>query len=467
MLKAELGVNNKMSSSKKQITIDPGSLSGGQPIAHNPTLKRQRKNKPQAALLRPSTVKKNLLEKIKDYKRHKEETPLQEQPHAQKSDKDLANQFKMSANYLEQLINKKKEARKQNKPKTPVANPVKTQPTMQPFQPTMQPFQPTMQPFQTTMQPFQTTMQPIQVSLDLPPELQINPMNLFYPKPIDVEPEPASSSIALQHAEPESVPIAPIVPPVAAQEPVMNQLLHNPSKANAFKDVPYGCLVHGTKPTYRTYHRDLQKHTHADNNNTAHAHKTMKKTFMDAPNPTSLNLNLNPENDPMIQERQRKLRELQERAAVNNASSNNAFNNPSNNASSNNPSNNPSNDSIMLANNENVSRPQLKLKNKIRQTITKKYTLGRAPGSNVVGVLIKNNETRRQVQQDHGVLRREAIVEIRKYLHGHGLLKVGSDAPPDVLRNMYETAKLTGEVTNVNKQVLLHNFIATADKESA
>lgn len=184
---------------------------------------------------------------------------------------------------------------------------------------------------------------------------------------------------------------------------------------------------------------------------------------MDAPNPTSLNLNLNPENDPMIQERQRKLRELQERAAVNNASSNNAFNNPSNNASSNNPSNNPSNDSIMLANNENVSRPQLKLKNKIRQTITKKYTLGRAPGSNVVGVLIKNNETRRQVQQDHGVLRREAIVEIRKYLHDHGLLKVGSDAPPDVLRNMYETAKLTGEVNNVNKHVLLHNFIATTD----
>ena len=433
-----------MSSSKKQITIDPGSLSGGQPIAHNATLKRQRKNKPQAALLRPSTVKKNLLEKIKDYKRHKEETPLQEQPHAQKSDKDLANQFKMSANYLEQLINKKKEARKQNKPKTPVANPVKTQPTMQPFQPTMQPFQPT-----------------IQVSLDLPPELQINPMHLFYPKPIDVEPEPASSSIALQHAEPESVPIAPIVPPVAAHEPAMNQLLHNPSKTNAFKDVPYGCLVHGTKPTYRTYHRDLQKHTHADNNNTAHAHKTMKKTFMDAPNPTSLNLNPNPENDPMIQERQRKLRELQERAAVNNASSNNAS---SNNASS----NNASNDSIIsLTTNDYVSHPipptQLKLKNKIRQTITKKYTLGRAPGSNVVGVLIKNNETRRQVQQDHGVLRREAIVEIRKYLHDHGLLKVGSDAPPDVLRNMYETAKLTGEVNNVNKHVLLHNFIATTD----
>jgi hypothetical protein len=110
--------------------------------------------------------------------------------------------------------------------------------------------------------------------------------------------------------------------------------------------------------------------------------------------------------------------------------------------------------------------PPTKLKNKIKQTITKKYKLGRTPGSNVVGVFIKNNETRRQVQEEHGALKREPIIAVRKYLHDHGLLKVGSDAPPDVLRNMYETAKLTGEVNNVNKHVILHNFIATADKDA-
>jgi hypothetical protein len=147
-----------------------------------------------------------------------------------------------------------------------------------------------------------------------------------------------------------------------------------------------------------------------------------------------------------IQERQRKLRELQERAAINNAT-------------------NATDVTIPSEDNQNqnqISRP-MKIKNKIRQTITKKYNLGRVPGSNVVGVLIKNSETRRQIQQEHGVLRRESIVEIRKYLHDHGLLKVGSDAPPDVLRNMYENAKLTGDVNNVNKHVMLHNFIATAD----
>jgi hypothetical protein len=36
---------------------------------------------------------------------------------------------------------------------------------------------------------------------------------------------------------------------------------------------------------------------------------------------------------------------------------------------------------------------------------------------------------------------------------------------PDVLRIMYETARLTGDVNNVNKHVLLHNFIPTADAD--
>ena len=219
----------------------------------------------------------------------------------------------------------------------------------------------------------------------------------------------------------------------------------------------------------------MQKHNHLDNNNNSSSNnhsnatmnKTMKRGLGDAPNPNNqVSLNINPESDEMmqIQERQRKLRELQERAAANNAV-NTATNDPAaNDPAANDPI------TLSLSNDATSSEPEtnqisrpMRIKNKIRQTITKKYNLGRAPGSNVVGVLIKNNETRRQVQQEHGVLRRESIVEIRKYLHDHGLLKVGSDAPPDVLRNMYENAKLTGDVNNVNKHVMLHNFIATAD----
>lgn len=245
-----------------------------------------------------------------------------------------------------------------------------------------------------------------------------------------------------------NVPEVPVSESIVHEEPITPSHSYNPI---VLKEVPYGCLRDGNKPTYRTYHRNLQSDQDPDNN--AH-HKTMKKYQSVAhtnpnpnpnPNPIAFNLNLNPEEDAMIQERQRKLRELQEKAVATNAS----------NAAIVTPTHTPTDIKIS------------RIKNKIKQTTTKKYKLGRTPGTNVVGVLIKNNETRSRVTNELGDLKRESIIEIRKYLHGHGLLKVGSDAPPDVLRNMYETAKLTGEVTNVNKQVLLHNFIATADKESA
>lgn len=164
----------------------------------------------------------------------------------------------------------------------------------------------------------------------------------------------------------------------------------------------------------------------------------------------------------MILERQRKLREIQEnhqaQIAANANNNNNAIANPDDNA---NPDNHDGNANV--PNEDQVQEPT-QIKNKIKQTITKKYKLGKTPGGNVVGVLIKNSDTRRRVQEEHGVLRRESIVEIRKYLHAHGLIKVGSDAPPDVLRNIYESAKLTGEISNTNKHVMLHNFMKSEDE---
>jgi hypothetical protein len=424
--------------SKKQITIDPSTLGVGVGQTQGPnTTMKPRKIKPAA--LHSSTVKKNLLAKIKDFKRRSEETPFQNTPVQQPpqlSNNELANQFKMSSNYLEQLINKKKESRKPHKPKTPKqqtmqqpVHPMQMQPVqmppvqMPPVQ--MQPVQmPPVQMPPVQMQPVQ--MQPmIEVSLDLPPELQTTP---FYSTP--------------------SLPVLPpVLPPVLLHkesdiEPALQPLSEPVPNPIVLKDVPYGCLRGGNKPTYRTYHRNMQS-----NEDPSHQ-KTMKKAHIN-PNPTqntltpnsiSVNPNSDPEEDAMIQERQRKLRELQEKAISTNAT--NATNNTTT---------------------VNEIPRVMKMKNKIKTTTTKKYKLGRTPGSNVVGVLIKNNETRSRVTNDLGELKRENIIEIRKYLHNHGLLKVGSDAPPDVLRNMYETAKLTGEVNNINKQVLLHNFIANTD----
>jgi hypothetical protein len=100
---------------------------------------------------------------------------------------------------------------------------------------------------------------------------------------------------------------------------------------------------------------------------------------------------------------------------------------------------------------------------KIRKTHKKRFRIGKH--DDVVGVLLKNKQTQRHIQSQHLTLKQKTIGEIRKYLYDHQLLKIGSNAPPDVLRRMYEDAILTGEVKNTNKDVLLHNFMTGGGDE--
>jgi len=95
---------------------------------------------------------------------------------------------------------------------------------------------------------------------------------------------------------------------------------------------------------------------------------------------------------------------------------------------------------------------------KIRKTHKKRFRIGKH--DNVVGVLLKNKQTQRHIQSQHLTLKQKSIGEIRKHLYDHHLLKIGSNAPPDVLRRMYEDSILTGDVKNTNEGVLLHNFMS-------
>jgi len=102
------------------------------------------------------------------------------------------------------------------------------------------------------------------------------------------------------------------------------------------------------------------------------------------------------------------------------------------------------------------------LRMKIRKTTTKKFRVGKH--GNVVGVLLKNKHTQRHIQKEHLSLKQKSLNEIKKYLYDKNLLKIGSSAPPDVLRRLYEDSILTGEVQNTGKGVALHNFMAKDDE---
>ena len=109
------------------------------------------------------------------------------------------------------------------------------------------------------------------------------------------------------------------------------------------------------------------------------------------------------------------------------------------------------------ATNPKVIVPSKKPRFKKRVTKTLKYSLGKHKNGKV-SVLIKNAKTRRKIQTEQALLRQKTIPEIKTYLRTKNLLKVGSEVPNDVLRQMYESAILAGDVTNKSKDTLIHNY---------
>ena len=225
--------------------------------------------------------------------------------------------------------------------------------------------------------------------------------------------------------------------------PELNDISNNIKSSTNYSYSPsYGCLKNGSKPTWREWKRNTQK-------------------VYDEPIPI-INENIIP---PPIQSMKPPLsfnfNEIQNVPIVNNHVP--IVNKPV---------------SIEITERElklqslrrKLKQEELNEKRKINQiketstTNTLKKRIAKVENhygkqNNKVSVLIKNSTTRKNIQKEHNLLKQSSIEDVKKYLKKQYLLKSGSNAPNDVLRKMYETVHLCGEVKNINSENLVHNYL--------
>ena len=105
-----------------------------------------------------------------------------------------------------------------------------------------------------------------------------------------------------------------------------------------------------------------------------------------------------------------------------------------------------------------AKKPALKYGRR-KKTIRRTYKVGKSKIAPKIGVLISNKTIRNTISTQKQYLKQIPIEDIRRTLIKRGFIKVGSIAPNDVLRQIYESMILVcGEVQNHNPDNLIYNF---------
>ena len=223
-------------------------------------------------------------------------------------------------------------------------------------------------------------------------------------------------------------------------------------------DVPYGILKGGNKPTYRQWNRTQKNYQPVSNNLITNAPVSEREgrlnllkqklkqqsTIVNQPvlTPVQNSIPLQVVPQPNLEEillTQNLIQKPKQEFIINAQNESKAS----------------------IVNNGGGGEPEKirTTKKLLKKTIHKKYTLGKSKIKKTVAVLLKDKNTRKNVINAQKDLKDKSVSDVKTYLRKHNLIKIGSNAPNDVIRKIYESAMLAGEITNNNKETMIHNFI--------
>ena len=389
-------------SSKKTIQINPELFK----ISGQKTKKNREKRELQInPIINPNNLKNKLLKRIKEHK-----TKELKQDHLssnnspssnEKTDNNFSDEFYSAVNYLSDLSKKQKQQTILHNKTVKSYSPVTTFPN---------------------------------VSLELPPELE----------------EPIKSSVFV---------------------PQTSDVFNVNYKSG--EDVPYGCLKNGKKKTYREWKELTRVNEIPSLVRPPTPPKKNLGVFLEgavpiiAPTPPSNTLS----RDQRLEQIKNKLKKLQDEETQNKMKVMDDLKKIETDMQSNGEKNLldelpeidekqnslPDISELLKTREEKIEKETPK--QYLKKTVKRKFTLGRSDKLKKVAVLIKDKKTRKNIINTQKELKKMNITDVRKYLRQHGIIKVGSTCPPDILRKTFETALMAGEITNVNKDTLLHNFL--------
>jgi hypothetical protein len=209
-------------------------------------------------------------------------------------------------------------------------------------------------------------------------------------------------------------------------------------------DVPYGCLKNGNKKTYREW-KELTNPTPSFE----------LPSMIRPPTPPKQNIIVEPQ-QPVLTREQRleqiknKLKKIQEQEYATKVESLPELDGKTESTI-------PSLKELLKTHEEKIEQETPKKLSK--KTIKRKFTLGKSDKLRQVAILLKDKQTRKNIINAQKELKKTNITDVKKYLRQHGIIKVGSTCPADILRKTFESAVMAGEVTNTNKETLLHNLL--------